>query len=334
MSITSSPLPVAADREAWREAHESVAVFDRSHWGRLRLTGEGALGYLHNQSTQDLHHLSPGQGADTVFVTAAAHMLDLTTVYVQDTDVLLLTSPQRRQFLTTTLSRFLPFLRTVQLTDETEATMCFSLVGPASSRCLEPWLGESWREHPLHHHLQIERAGLSVTVAKGSGLSGEGFTLCTSATEGLILWQQLSEMGVIPGSQLVWEQLRIADGRPTADQELTEAYNPLEAGLWQAVSLSKGCYIGQEVLAKQVTYKRIRQQLWGLRLEALQKQGTEIFVGEDKIGTLTSSIETLSGVIGLAYVRTKFHPQTGMQVQVGDIAAELIHPPFLSYPPA
>lgn len=334
MSVPSSLLPVAADLEAWRAAHESAAVFDRSHWGCLRLTGEGSLGYLHNQSTQDLHHLGPGQGANTVFVTATAHILDLVTVFVQDTSVLLLTSPQRRQILTTTLSRFLPFLRTVQLTDETESTVCLSLVGPESAARLQSWLGESLKDQPLHAHLQIESAGLSVTVAKGSGLSGEGYTLFTSAAEGPTLWQHLGDMGVMLGSPQVWEQLRIEDGRPTADQELTADYNPLEAGLWHAISLSKGCYIGQEVLAKQVTYKRIRQQLWGLRLESVPKQGAEIFVGEDRIGTLTSSIETLSGVIGLAYVRTKSHPQAGMQVQVGDIAAELIHPPFLSYPPA
>ncbi len=334
MSDPSSLLTIAADLEAWRAARESAAVFDRSHWGRLRLTGGGSLEYLHDQSTQDLRPLSSGQGANTVFVTATAHILDLTTVYVQDNSVLLLTSPQRRQILTTTLSRFLPFLRTVQLTDETESTVCLSLVGPESSGRLQSWLGESLRDHPLHAHLQIESAGLSVTVAKGSGLSGEGYTLFTSAAEGPILWQRLGEMGVIPGSPQVWEQLRIEDGRPIADQELTADYNPLEAGLWQAISLSKGCYIGQEVLAKQVTYKRIRQQLWGLRLESLQKPGTELFLGENKIGTLTSSVQTPSGYVGLAYMRTKVDPQTGMQVQVGNIAAELVHPPFLSYPPA
>jgi hypothetical protein len=254
-------------------------------------------------------------------------------VYVQDSSVLLLTSPQRRQILTTTLSRFLPFLRTVQFADETESTVCFSLVGPESSQCLQSWLGESLEDYPLHHHLPIQQDGISITVARGSGLSAAGYTLFAPAAEGAALWQRLVGEGAIPAGESVWEQLRIEDGRPAADQELTEDYNPLEAGLWQAISLSKGCYIGQEVLAKQVTYNRIRQQLWGLRLDTLQEPGTDLFLGEDKIGTLTSCVQIPSGMVGLSYVRTKYGPQPGMKIQVGNVPGEIIHPPFLSYPP-
>ena len=72
--------------------------------------------------------------------------------------------------------------------------------------------------------------------------------------------------------------MRIQQGRPKSDRELTEDYNPLEAGLWQTISFEKGCYIGQETIARLNTYKGVKQKLWGIKLDRSVSPQTPIFV--------------------------------------------------------
>ncbi len=128
----------------------------------------------------------------------------------------------------------------------------------------------------------------------------------------------------------VWEQLRIEQGRPIPDRELTEDYNPLEAGLWQTISFSKGCYIGQETIARLNTYKGVKQQLWGIRLQAPVESGTVVMLGDEKVGKLTSFTQTNQGSFGLAYIRTKAGG-VGLKVQVGEVDGEIVDVPFLSH---
>jgi hypothetical protein len=131
--------------------------------------------------------------------------------------------------------------------------------------------------------------------------------------------------------ETLWQELRIGQGRPAPGQELTEDYNPLEAGLWQTISLSKGCYIGQETIARLHTYRGVKQQLWGVRLTQAAAPDSIVRVGTEKIGRLTSCVATPDGYLGLAYIRTKNvepgltvvieQPQSG-QVQGGQVQGE------------
>jgi hypothetical protein len=172
--------------------------------------------------------------------------------------------------------------------------------------------------------------GLKVRVAIGNGLALPGYTLIVSASNAAKLWQSLTQAGAIPMGDRVWEQLRIQQGRPMPDHELTEDYNPLEAGLWQTISFNKGCYIGQETIARLNTYKGVKQQLWGVRLQAPVEPGTVVMLGEEKIGKLTSVIETDKGLFGLAYIRTKSGGK-GLNVQIGDVEGEVVDVPFLTH---
>ncbi len=125
-----------------------------------------------------------------------------------------------------------------------------------------------------------------------------------------------------------WEQLRIEQGRPVPDRELTEDYNAVEACLWQAISINKGCYIGQETIARLDTYKGVKQQIWGIRLTSVVEPGTVITLAEEKVGILTSLTETEQGPFGLGYIRTKAGG-AGLKVQVGEGEGELVEVPFL-----
>ena len=90
---------ITNDAAAWTEAREGVAIWDCSHWGLLKLSGADCRRFLHNQTTNNINVLAPGQGADTVFVTSTGRTIDLATAYVTEDGILILVSPNRRNFL-------------------------------------------------------------------------------------------------------------------------------------------------------------------------------------------------------------------------------------------
>lgn len=324
------PVPVSFgnDVEAVRAARQGVAVGDRSHWGRIQLTDGDRLTFLHNQTTNDLNRLKPGEGCDTLFVTSTARTLDLATVYVLEDEVLVIVSPSQRQSILTWIDRYIFFGDKVKLADVTDQTALFSLIGPASAALLGHLNLPAFASLPYASHRPVTIAGQSSRIAAGSGLALPGYTVIVPRTGATAVWQALIEAGAIPMGERVWEQLRIEQGRPAPGRELTEAYNAVEACLWQAISLNKGCYIGQETIARLDTYKGVKQQIWGIRLQAAPAPDSGITVGEETVGILTSLTETEQGFFGLGYVRTKAGG-AGLKVQVGGIDGELVEVPFL-----
>ncbi|MEW5861781.1 MAG: folate-binding protein [Cyanobacteriota bacterium] len=315
---------------AIQAAREGVAVCDRSHWGRIQVSEGDRIRFLHNQSTNDFQRLKPGQGCDTVFVTSTARTIDLATAYVMEDAVLLLVSPNRREKLLKWLDQYIFFADKVQLTDVTDNTATFSLIGPGSDALLEQLGAGVMIGQPDGSHQRLTVGDTEVQVAVGSGLATLGYTLILSAADKERLWNTLAQAGAVPMSDRVWEHLRIEQGRPAPDLELTEDYNPLEAGLWQTISFEKGCYIGQETIARLNTYKGVKQHLWGVRLNAPAQPGSVISVGEEKVGKLTSYTETDQGSFGLGYVRTKAGGE-GLKVQVGESEGELVAVPFVTH---
>jgi len=326
----------AGSAGALAAAREGVAVCDRSHWGRISVLGGDHLSFLHNQSTNDIKALQAGQGCETVFVTSTARTIDLATVYVRSEDALLLVSPSRREAILDMLDRYIFFGDAVSLNDLSENLACFSLIGPDSHKLIATLGGQDLSAEPEHSHRVLSLGGIETIVANGSGLGLPGYQLLCSEAEAAKLWQFLrdSRVGDSPApvlSDAGWEQLRIEQGRPAPDRELTETYNPLEAGLWQTISFDKGCYIGQETIARLNTYNGVKTRLWGIQLSAPVEPGSVVTLEDAKVGSLTSLVETEQGAMGLAYVRTKAGG-AGLEVQVGDSSGVLTELNYVSHP--
>lgn len=318
------------DAAALEAAKNGVALCDRSHWGRIQVAGADRIRFLHNQTTNDFNRLQPGQGCDTVFVNSTARTIDLVSAYVLPEAVWLLTSPGYSQRLIDWMDRFIFFADKVDLKDITPTTITFSLLGPASDALLCNLGAAGLVGQPYGTHQLLDLGGVPAHIAVGSGLVNPGYSLIADINESAALWQLLTEAGAIPLGEQVWEQLRVEQGRPVPGLELTDDYNPLEAGLWYTISLSKGCYIGQETIARLHTYHGVKQQLWGVRLDAAAPPETAVMVGGEKIGKLTSCIQTEQGYTGLAYIRTKAL-SPGLKVQVGEQSGELVAVPFITH---
>ncbi len=330
------PASFGNDAEAWTAAQSGVAIADRSHWGRIAVGDSDRIRFLHNQSTHDFQSLKPGSGCETVFVTSTARTLDLVTAYVTDETVLLITAPGHHQSLIEFMDRYIFFADKVTLTDRTGDTALFSLMGPQSEELLKS-LGVTLTSNATHTHETVDVDGISVRVAVGNGLELPGYNLIVAADQAADLWQRFVNAGAVPMGDQVWQQLRIVQGRPLPGHELTEDYNPLEAGLWHTLSFEKGCYIGQETIARLNTYRGVKLQLWGIELSAIAPAQSPIWHDNQKVGVLTSVAETPDGIRGLAYIRTKAGG-AGLTVHVGEtaesesaIAGTVIDVPYLSH---
>lgn len=324
------PLSFNNDEVALEAINNGAILCDRSAWGLLQITGEDRLRYLHNQSTNDFTKLKPREGCDTVFVTSTARTLDLATAYVTADAVWVLLSPNRREQLFKWLDGFIFPFDQVELKDMTTEYAIFSLIGARSATILRE-LGLQHLSDLSNYHHDLETIDdISFRVAAGSGIGLPGYTLIVPVVDAGTIWSKIIATGVIPAGDRVWEQLRIQQGRPSPEKELTEDYNPLEAGLWHTLSFDKGCYIGQETIARLNTYKGVKQRLWGIKLSQGVAPGTEVMLEGKKVGVLTSYTDTAQGSFGLAYVRTKAGGK-GLQVQVGEATGTLVSVPFIRH---
>lgn len=145
------------------------------------------------------------------------------------------------------------------------------------------------------------------------------------------MYKNLVDAGGVPIGSLDWERLRVSKGRPALQTELQQASNPFEVGLFHAVSLNKGCFLGQESISRIYTKNTIRRQLWGIHLQSLDASispGVEIISEGRSVGTVTSSpvdliMEDSTQVVCLGFLRCKIDKETvdwkGTEVEVKGI---------------
>ncbi|WP_017325649.1 folate-binding protein YgfZ [Synechococcus sp. PCC 7336] len=314
------------DLAALQAAREGTALLDYSHWTLLEMTGPDRLDYLHNQTTYNIKALQPGSGCETCIVTPTARLIDLVTAYITPESVLLCASPRQDPAVFNCLNRLLPFSN-ARLVDVGDRYTPLVLIGPHSSTVLESLGLAPPTDTSQHSHHLIPFGETDIRIAVGCGLALPGHTLLVPTHSAPELWQSLAQAGAIPMGSHTWERLRIEQGRPLPDRELTEDYNPLEAGLWHAVSFDKGCYIGQETIARLDTYNGVKQQLWGIELGDRVEPGTTITYRGDRAGKLTSITPTDTGYRGLAYLRTKVGG-VDLEVNLDIVKAKTIAIPY------
>jgi tRNA-modifying protein YgfZ len=314
------PASFGNNAQASEAAKSGAMLVDRSHWGQILVSGEDRLRFLHNQSTADFNALKSGSSCNTVFVNSTGRTIDLALALILENAVLLMVSPGQGNSIFQLLDRYIFFADKVTIQETTQAS--FSLIGPQSLQILATLKAEI----PRGFQQAIDIDGTPVCIVADSGLGLPGYTLLMDTAAAPSIWQKLVALGAIPGGEECWEELRIRQGRPAVDRELTTDYNPLEVGLWQTISFTKGCYIGQETIARLNTYKGVKQYLWGMELEGFAEVGSDLILDETKVGTLTSC----KGQRGLVYLKSKVGG-VGLQVKVGDTTGKIIDIPFVSH---
>ncbi len=293
--------------------------------GILQLKGNDRVRFLHNQTTNNINALKVGQNCQTVFVNSTGRTLDLVTAYLLEDAIWITVSANRRQFLFNWMDRFIFPMDKVEISDLSEQYIKISVLGKASDYLSN--LGVNLLE--ANQHTEVLINNISCYLAAGNDLGLPGYTLIIPSEHLTTIQTQLLDNGALALSDRLWEHFRITQGRPVPEQELTEDYNPLEAGLWDTISFDKGCYIGQETIARLNTYKGVKQRLWGIRLNQAAEVGTSIMIDGEKVGILTSFTD-LEAPFGLGYIRTKAGGE-GLTVQVGEATGETVSVPLLCH---
>ena len=307
----------------YTQADASVLIVRHPDPGVLRVSGEDRLDLLNRMSTNLLLHLTPGTGAVTVFTTPIGRIVEVARVLSQPEQVLLLTAPGRAEPLRAWLQRHIFFQDKVSLAELTGPWSHWGIYGPQGlevARAIAPELPAL--EPGAHVELP---SGMAWSVLQPR--SGFEFALQGEAT-------QRAAAGWPTGAaeQQAYEALRIEAGLPAAGREITSDAIPLEVGLWEAVSFSKGCYIGQEIIARMESRGRQARQLAGVRLEQAAEPGASLRQGNSLQGSLTSvATSPRLGWIGLAVVRPAALGKAGGRVGVGEGGAfgQLVELPFV-----
>lgn len=294
--------------EEHRALTSGVAVLDRSDVGRLILTGEDALDLLNRLSTNELATLEVGAGAVTVLTTNKGRIVDLLYVHREESRLVVFTSPGNQQRVVEWID-FYTFVEDVVFEDVTRETAMLSISGLDSTKFLDEMTDRQASSLPTFGRLSSQVSTAPAQVYRSDFLGAPSFDIVIDAKHRNSLLPVLTDRGAIAVSADAVEALRVQRGIPAFGKELTEDYNPHEANLVHHVSFSKGCYIGQEVIARLQTYKKVSKYLVGLRWDEEGPAEGSLLVHDGKRMGIITSVARLphSGAnVGLGYVRKEF----------------------------
>jgi folate-binding protein YgfZ len=292
----------------YRAATEAVAVHDASYVGRLKATGRDVLDLLNRISTNRVLSLQPGQGAPTILTTDRGRILDLIAVVNTGDYILLITSPGNQQRVIDWLDKY-TIMEDVTVQDVTSWDTMLVVLGPSSQAVLESLSGVALGGLLPFHTAMVPIGGREVRLIRRPLGVLPSFDLLVSPDGAPGVWQALVESGATPIGVEALDAVRVRYAVPSYGREMGEAFNPLETGLIGSIDFAKGCYIGQEVIARLDTYHKVQRSLVTLRFPADTQvaEGVTLRHGERSVGAITSvaRIPTTGQVIGLGYVRTE-----------------------------
>lgn len=280
------------DQISYQASLTEAAFFIQEEAGIIRASGPDRYDFLQRQTTGDIKLLSPENSLLTVLTSPTARIIDVLYLIAfpddQEGFIDIITLPGRGPNTANFLKSKIFFNDNVSILDLRQEHLQIDLLGAAASKVFESLLGERnmgegevYRAHlddiPLHLLKHKKEAGL-----------GYRFIFPREAREAVLSF--LKEKNAVELSIEVFEIRRIEGGIPAAGKELTDAYTPLETNLRGAVSDSKGCYTGQEVIARQITYDKVTRRLAGLILSDTVTPGAEIRAEDRLVGTVTSAV--------------------------------------------
>jgi tRNA-modifying protein YgfZ len=317
----------------YRALRDGCGVLDRSERGKLALSGADAVEFLNGQVTNELMTLAPGEGCYAAFLTHKGKMLgDLRILLVggeppgSPPELLLDTERVALQPLFDMIRRFKVGYQ-VELHKRTLERGLLSLIGPdaaalaASERVPGLALGDV-----EHANASTEVDGIAAIAVR----TDVGVDLICDAADTRALSAALGERGATPVCELSAECLRVERGRPRYGIDLDDGVIPQEAGLNErAVSFTKGCYVGQETVARLHYKGKPNRRLRGLRLSAPAAGGEQLALGERTVGRIGSvAISPTLGPIALALVRREAEPGAVLSVGEHGASADVVELPF------
>ncbi len=319
-SVADAPRATVELDAQYRQLREECGLLDRSARGKLVLTGPDVAEYLQGQLTNDVEALAPGEGCYAALLDRKGHVqADMRVLRAGAEEIWLDTEPEALPLVHRHLDMY-RIGRDVAVEDATGERALFSLIGPHSAElAAAPPLPEHACEELSAHGVDCLAAG-----------TADGIDLFAPQADAERLRAALLEAGAAEVAAEAAEILRIEAGVPRFGAEIGPETMPAEAGIVErAVSFEKGCYIGQEPVARLHYRGRPNRRLRGLRLSAPAAPGEALRLGEREVGRIGSTcVSPAFGPIALAVVRREAEPGDELAVGEDGVTARVIDPPF------
>ena len=325
----------------YETALAAAVLFDRSHQGKLELSGKDAPSFLHNLSTNDIKNLPLGGGCEAYFCTSTAKVLAQALIYHVLVDgkhafALDVTAGFNRKLFEHLDNHLIS--EAVEIIDHTENFAQFHLAGPKAAATLSRALGQEIPD--LTELLHMERTfpnGVTAHVRRHDPLGLPGFDIVVPLAKAEEVRALLLHSGASEGSPETFETLRVEAGTPVygidigEDRFVMETPRPL-----RAVSYDKGCYLGQEpIVMARDRAGFVNRSFFGVKVDGIHPlpAGTKLFRDTQEVGLVTSSVMSprLKAPVAIGYLR-RGHQDPGLKLTatVGD---ESLPVEVLGYPP-
>jgi folate-binding protein YgfZ len=319
--------------EGYQAVATGAGLADRSDRHRLRVLGPDRAKFLHNLCTNEVKRLADGRGNEAFVTSPQGKTLAYVTLLACDDGILLRTDPDAVATLRPHLEKYGVF-EDVRLEDVSATTFEFHLAGPKAEQVLTA-SGADLPAGPELSHATTALGGINIRVVRESPTGRPGLTLIGAAHDSHAVARLLHERGAASGLTNVgpetFDALRIEAGTPVFGRDVTVDNLPQEIGRDErAINFVKGCYLGQETVARIDALGHVNKLLRGLRLheEPPPPAGSVLESAEGKrVGAVTSSAFSpgWKAPLALAYVRTTHAaPGTELRVKRPDSAREAI----------
>jgi len=329
----------AVSHAAYDAARQHAALIDRSNRGRIVVSGADRAAYLQGLLTNDVVALKAGQGCYAAYLTAQGRMIADLHVYELGDVMLLTMAGDVKDGVLAKLDQFI-FTEDVQLGDVTDTFAQIAVVGPQAAQAIAGVVTglslERLRDLAEHANVRAPWDGGAAIVTRVTDTGEPGFDLYVERAQAGALKTALGAVDVVEADEPVAEALRIESGVPLFRRDMGEDTIPLEAGIEsRAISFTKGCYVGQEVVIRVLHrgHGRVARRLVGLLIDGqlVPAPGAVIRSGDREVGRVTSGTQSpaLKRPIALGYVHRDF-VEPGTKLIVGDTSAEVTTLPFVA----
>jgi tRNA-modifying protein YgfZ len=295
-------------------------LLDRSHEGRIFLTDDNRFELLNRMSTNKLVDMQLHEGRPTIFTSPTARILFRVVAYNRPEGLLLITEPGQGEAISNFLNRNIFYGDKVKVINIQGQTQHLALHGVTADAVIQDIQAELGDLSELSS-AEITYKDTTFTIVRRKPIIGSHWAIICTQKDAVTVHKHLLEIGtkhgLKPAGSLTYNTLRIRGGRP-AGRELSQDYIPLEVGLWDEVSFTKGCYTGQEIIARMESREKLAKTIVQLNLSSFVNAPATVYDNDKAVGTLTSSVESPDGeVFAMAIIKTQVSTAE-TEVKIGD----------------
>ncbi len=296
--------------EYYQAARQAAALAEKDGFGVLKLTGSERVSWLQGMVTNDVQKLTPGTGCYAAHLTAQGKIVAQMQILADDDALWLSLERSALPKLVQAFDKLL-IMEDVQIQDASEEYGILSVIGPKSTSVLESWLGELLNLSGLYSHRNFEAGRVVV--------SDLGVDVWVSRGQAGKVFRSLAQSGATAIDRGTWDVLRTEAGIPIYGVDIDETTTMPEIGE-KGISYDKGCYVGQEVVAKVKYIGHVNRRFVGLTLSGtdLPELKSPIHKGDREVGYVTTSLFSpgLNRSVALGFVsRSAYAPGTEVEIR-------------------